>query len=317
MLLGFLPYLKNKLSNSDEFFGIAENPVRTINHDYPIEIIKLFKYQGELVKSGDTIMQIRRVDLEAKKHNLNFEKSELEKKILTELEEHKSIQKTLENKKNEILKIYQLRLNETDRNYKSQIELASKVFDSSELIQLQNSYNYQISDINAKKVLELSDVNLTSANESLEYLARQAENRIRLLKIQKEFDLLQKTEQGLFVICPEEGIIGQLELNPGDKLQAYASLCKIYGIHPNIVTIYIGDNQLSSITIGDSVVITGLNLNQSTLTGHVNALGTRITALPERLKKIPEMRAWGREVQIQIPAKNELLQGEKVIVRKK
>jgi multidrug resistance efflux pump len=317
LLLFFLPYLKYKLSNSDEFYGIAENPVRTINHDYPVEIIKIFKLQGEAVKAGDTLMQIRRADLESKKHNLIFEKSELDKKILREQEEHTSLLKNLRNRKTEVIKLYELRINEAERNFKPQIEVAKNVFNVQEIEQLKKSFANQIADLNDKKTLELNDLNLKTNNEILEYSARQAENITKLQKILKEQQLLESTENSLFVICPENGIIGMLELNPGDKLQAYSSLCKIYGTRPNIVTIYIGDNQLSSISIGDSVIISSLNISNYTLTGHVNALGTRITALPERLKKIPDLRAWGREVQILIPVHNELLQGEKVLVRKK
>ena len=57
--------------------------------------------------------------------------------------------------------------------------------------------------------------------------------------------------------------------------------------------------------IRDSYILKGIVVN----------LGTRITALPERLKKIPELRAWGREVQINIQQDNLFLQGEKVRVQ--
>jgi hypothetical protein len=54
-----LPLLKNKLKNTNEYFGIAENQVRNVNLEYPIEILTIKKQQGESVSKGDTILKFR------------------------------------------------------------------------------------------------------------------------------------------------------------------------------------------------------------------------------------------------------------------
>jgi hypothetical protein len=46
----------------------------------------------------------------------------------------------------------------------------------------------------------------------------------------------------------------------------------------------------------------------------VIGMGHRIVEIPERLRKIPEIKTYGREVLIQIPSDNKFLQKEKVVL---
>lgn len=315
LLIICLPFIKNKLNNTEEFFGIAENQIRNINLEYPVEILKIYKLQGEAVNQGDTLMKLRRVDLEAKKQSLEFDKLQNDKKLLADEEEYISNQKLLLNKRNEIIKDYQLKYGELDRTVRYQTNLLSQIIGIQDTGKGKDSRVALLNDLQIKESLELADVDLRIKNSKNEFRARQAESQVKSNKLQHEIELLSKSEQSLDLICPEDGIIGQLEFNPGDKIQAYTSLLKIYGNHPNTVTIYIGDNQLSTLKIGDTVQINSISNKGYSLPGVVNALGTRVTALPERLKKIPDLRAWGREIQIRIPFLNEFMQGEKVLVR--
>jgi multidrug resistance efflux pump len=310
-----LPFIKNKLNNTEEYFGIAENQIRNINLEYPVEILKIYKLQGESVKTGDTLMKLRRVDLEAKKQSLEFDKLQNYKKILADEEEYLSTQKLLLNKRNEIVKDYQLKYGEFERATLYQTNLLTQVIGKQDSSRGKESRTAIINDIKTKENLELADIDLRIKNSKNEFYSRQAESQVKSNKLVHEIELLTRSEQSLDLICPEDGIIGQLEFSPGDKIQAYTSLIKIYGTHPNTVTIYIGDNQLSTLKVGDTVKINSINNKEYWLHGVVNALGTRVTALPERLKKIPDLRAWGREIQIRIPSMNEFMQGEKVLVR--
>jgi hypothetical protein len=49
--------------------------------------------------------------------------------------------------------------------------------------------------------------------------------------------------------------------------------------------------------------------------GVISGLGHRIIEIPERLRKIPELRTYGREVLIEIPNNNHFLQKEKVLLQ--
>ena len=66
-----MPLLKNRLQTNNEFFYLAENQIRTINLDYPIEVIRLYKTLGESVLLGDTLLMYSRLDQERLKQNLS------------------------------------------------------------------------------------------------------------------------------------------------------------------------------------------------------------------------------------------------------
>ena len=48
--------------------------------------------------------------------------------------------------------------------------------------------------------------------------------------------------------------------------------------------------------------------------GVVTTLGSRIVEIPPRLRKIKELKTFGREIIIEIPSDNPFLQKEKVIL---
>lgn len=315
LLVICVPFIKEKLTYSDEYFGIAENQIRNINLEYPVEILKLNKLQGEAVHPGDTIFKLRRVDLEIKIQNFEFDKLQLEKKAVSDKEEFNGDLKILDNTRNDIKKQYQIKYAEIERNARLQSDLISKVIESREQNAVIKASVYQLNDLKDKETLELAELDLKFKNRKKEYDALQAETKVKISKLDNEIKFLTKSDQSLDLLSPEEGVIGFMELSPGDKIQAYNTLIKMYATHPNTVTIYIGDNQLSTLKLGDSVRVNSINSKNYFLLGAVTALGTRITPLPERLKKIPDLRAWGREVTIRIPAKNEFMQGEKVLVR--
>ncbi|MBK9015177.1 MAG: hypothetical protein IPM82_14525 [Saprospiraceae bacterium] len=123
-----------------------------------------------------------------------------------------------------------------------------------------------------------------------------------------------KTRGRTGTFLPQAGIVGQLDFLPGEKLTAYTVIMKIYGTHPDVVTTYIGDGRLAEIKLSDTLTVSSINQPEYQVSGVVLGLGTRIKELPERLRRIPELKAWGREVQLQIPLDNTFLQGEKVKV---
>ena len=126
--------------------------------------------------------------------------------------------------------------------------------------------------------------------------------------------MVRKQEADLEIFAPQTGIVGQLDFLAGEKIESYTIIMRIYGTHPDVVTTYIGDGRLAEINIGDELTVGSINQPEYTVQGKVIGLGTRVRELPERLRRIPELKAWGREVQLQIPLDNAFLQGEKVKV---
>lgn len=310
-----MPLLKNRLQTNNEFFGLAENQIRTINLDYPIEVIKLYKTLGESVLLGDTLLMYSRLDQERLKQNLEYDKLELEKRSQVSLEINHSELSLLQNKLNATKEFYQTKRIELEHEKELQLKLLQSVSSDKNLNEFHNKYELLKESLNQKEKIENSETNLRIKNLISEIKVSESANKIKILKLQNEILALDKMLLNAVLLAPESGIIGQLDFNVGDKIQSYNSILKIYGTHPYIVTSYIGDRQLSTIAEGDSLIISSLSNPTYSVPGKVSNMGTRISPLPERLKKIPELRAWGREIQIKIPPENVFMQGEKVKIQ--
>ncbi len=309
-----IPLLHNELYNLREFYGIAENPVRTMNLDYPVEISHILKRQGESIRKGDTILLLRRLDLKSRTANLEYEilENDLRNKI-----DHAQLL-------NEIEQLEKEKLDATSQfQFKSNAELY-KITQAEKLIHIvnekdtgfskshpiYNSYN----SLHDEYQRSLADLNLKILSKKKEAVRIQESYALKQRKLENEMHDLGLSTSELTIISPEDGMVGELDFAEKDRVPSFTPLVRIYGLHPNIVIMYISDQQLTKFQVGNMVTIRPISNPSYKIQGIINALGTRITSLPERLKKIPEARVWGREIQIKIPDENPFLQGEKVSV---
>ena len=70
------------------------------------------------------------------------------------------------------------------------------------------------------------------------------------------------------------------------------------------------------VSVGDSLEVrSGANGGRSRVHGVVVGMGSRIVELPLRLRKVPEILVYGREVTIRIPEKNGFLLGEMTAIQ--
>ena len=311
-LLYLIPTLRNKIQNADAFYGIAENPIRDYTRPNAVVIQTIQVKLGDQIKKGDTLMVFhpknlvyKKEDIASSSRTLQLESEAVRFSILQELEKNKK-------ERSLIIESYRIKKQKL-ADQKRTIDSISKVFfgSSSHANDKYLSELKALEDLEQVELKEKDDRRQLFNNELSSTPDPKIEKRAGLKSEEKR---ITEQEKELFLIADGEGIVGQLDFVPGDPVESYQSLIKIYASHPNLVTTYIGEGFLARARLGDEVKIYSINNPNYLLKGKITSLGTRITALPERLKKIPEIKAWGREVQIEIPLPNELLQGEKVSV---
>ncbi len=317
LLLFALPAIRTSLSHSIEFYGIAEQPVTSYNFDFPVEIQRIFRQQGETVFPGDTLVWLKRLDQKARETNLQFEKSENDLRLSLLDQNAANAESLLENQKTQLQRDFnyqtemlQLKINQI---HSAQQLIDPSLHNSNRLQELQNERQQK----ETKYKQDLAEINLKLLHLKKEQSFNRADNLLKQRKVDSEIKELYNSSDDLILVAKDSGIIGQLDYGVGDKLQAFTSILKVFKQHPNQVIFYIGEQQLTLVNIGDSVMVQSLNNAAIKYGGTITAMGNRLTALPERLKKIPELRAWGREVQLRLPLNNSFLQGEKVKVRLK
>lgn len=317
-VLFFVPITKKLVSHPEEFYGIAENQIRSINLQYPVEIREINVVLGQKVDSGQVLARLYRTDLPIKLNDINYEIRELQVKRWIDIEHQQAEVTKLEAKRTATRITYDQKIAQTETEYAAQ----AKVLASIKSIDLETAKNNGTADIHQQKIqtlkkekeLEIKQIEAELAQIQSQIQNAQAPIDLRIKKLEGELELIKKQEAELELYAPQAGIVGQLDFMPGEKLTAYTVIMRIYGTHPDVVTTYIGDGRLAEIKLGDTLTVSSINQPDYQVSGVVQGLGTRIKELPERLRRIPDLKAWGREVQLQIPFNNSFLQGEKVKV---
>lgn len=310
-----LVYISKKyISGGNEFFGVAENLNREINLEYPAQIKKLAVTLSQNVKKGDLLAVVYRTDLPMKFNMIDYSIQELNSKnsfeiqlLKGEIGKIEAEKKVLTTAYNEKIKQFELEGNIQKTLMNTIIVLDVKKgeneFLKQKILGAQNQFQEE---------LKLNETKLMNFQNELKKMSKPIEAQIR--KLEGERELLKKQEADLNIYAPQDGIISELVVQNEQKIDAYKVLMKIYDVRPNIVTTYITESNVTSLVPKKEYTIMSIHNKNYQIQGKLIGQSTRITLIPERLRKVPEMKLWGREIQLQISSDNNFLQGEKVKV---
>ena len=137
-------------------------------------------------------------------------------------------------------------------------------------------------------------------------------SEIKALEVQLEHYKERKKDE--VIIAPTDGLIGNVHCKEGEKISSFGALISFYEESPTLVVGYIHEELILKININDSIDIFSSSRPDIQNKGVVKTLGSRIVEIPPRLRKIKELKTFGREIIIEIPPDNPFLQKEKVIL---
>ena len=137
---------------------------------------------------------------------------------------------------------------------------------------------------------------------------------IKRLEAEQAFAADRLTES-IAVRAPYTGLVGNVFARAGEYLDAYVPLLSLYAPAPGSVRGYVHEDLRLRVALGDEFEVASLLHPDRPIRGTVTGLGARIVEIPARLRKLPELRTYGREVIVRIPVDNRLLQREKVSLR--
>ncbi|MBK9015176.1 MAG: efflux RND transporter periplasmic adaptor subunit [Saprospiraceae bacterium] len=96
-IIFFIPITKKLVSHPEEFYGIAENQIRSINLQYPVEIKEINVALGQKVDSGQLLARLYRTDTRPSSSTTStYEIRELQVKRLIDTEQPQSELRKLE-----------------------------------------------------------------------------------------------------------------------------------------------------------------------------------------------------------------------------
>ncbi len=305
-----------KLDNSVTFYGFAENKETEINMETPIEVNKIHITTGQKVKKGDILLDVVSSSLPIKISNATYSIEELQTKYnlwKTDLDWRIS-QYTIELANKTMQIQYEIDQLNAELEKNKQLVEQVKSISNKEKGTLKNPTHLKIKALNdeltnTKKIITTELNNLKSE--------RFASNnpllsRIRILEDELKHFNTKLEKQTIY--APSDGLIGNVHCKEDEKIPSFNPLVTFYEERPTLVIGYIHEDLILKVNISDSIDVFSSSRPNIQKMGVVKNLGSRIVEIPPRIRKIKELKTFGREIIIEIPPENPFLQKEKVIL---
>lgn len=295
----------------ETFYGIASTTETEINFSEPIEVTDIYVRAGDLVDSGQVLMRVMRAS--------KAERLVTEPYRIAELQAERALEQQ------QITD--QLRLLDTERDAKlselrgDRAQLAEELAYRRRLMAsvapaADSTYrplSARIAAIDAElaafaKTYEAEREALLSKRALATAPAAAAVGRLRA---EATFNRSQDSLT-YEIVAPARGLVGSLNAKIGEHKSGFAPLISFYEPSPRQVLSYVHEDKLLDAAVGDSVLVSSLATPASSSVGVVTGLGSRIIEIPRRLRRMPDIPTYGREVVVAIAAHNAFLQEEKV-----
>lgn len=303
------------VQQSSTFYGFAENKETEVNLDHDVLIEAVHVKDGQFVSKGDLLLEVAQSDFELKINDvetdlaeIDFKNQERKRDILNKikrLEAEKSAKS--EKTKTEIEAI------------KKELEFSKSLLKDLKSIEPGNPESpspveIEIESLKSELATELKpiDVELTQLYTELKSVNTSDHSRKNRLEYEKAY--YEKEEKKLKILAPSDGLIGNLRCKEGEHISKFNTLISFYQQNPTIVKGYVHENLILHVKVGDTLEVSSSLHPEHKGIGTVSGLGFRIVEIPERLRKRPEIKTYGREVLIEIPPDNPFLQKEKVVL---
>lgn len=297
----------------EDFYGLAQTEQTEINVNYPVEVQEILVAPGQTVRAGQVLMRVRRarpqerlVDQDFRIDELRAEERVEVQRIDSELEklrganalDRQALEQRIAALRTRSDYRTQLRgaLGDTARRDAPYQPLTDEVARlEAQLTETQRAFEARERALLAER--RLAGAPYASARERLG-----AEKAFEEAQAQLAYD----------VTAPADGVIGNVNAKLAEHKSSFSPLLIFYEPTPTQVRAYIHEDRTLDAEIGQRVRVASVSTEKQATEGRITGMGSRIVEIPSRLRRIPEVRTYGREVIVDIPATNAFLQNEKV-----
>ena len=299
------------------FFGFAENKELEIRLEHPSSIENIYVTAGSKVKKGDLLMEVTRSSLELTQSDLMHEIATLESQLKFRASSLQSSINQLEGQKAAKESEIQSQIAQLE----SEISIKKSLIKDLESIQPMNDSQGKspntIKIEGLKKELRLVVKPIDAQIKKLkgELYASANPIKIQIKKLKHELGIVNREEDKLSIYAPNDGVVGSIFCKVGEQFSAYNTLITFYQKNPTQVKAYVLENLILNVNMGDSVWVSSSVQANTQCRGKIIGMGSRIIEIPERLRKNPAFKTYGREIQIEISPNNDFLQKEKVTLK--
>jgi len=296
------------------FFGSTEAQEIQIRPEFDGRIKEIYVSAGQTISKGDTLLVLEVLEFDKRKSELSQQQSLAN--VMNHLEKTTGLQdkKILESEYN--FKITELKssLNELNQQMKIQSELKNSVSgllnnhqaENSNLLQTEKQgIEQQIRDLELERNNKLVALDQSIIKKSGSYKASLDFQNLELNYLQQKF-------QNRYMTASIDGIIGEFYFNPGDFIDSRSVIFNITSLMPSKVKGFLPESSEMIPQIGERVALYSSYRPNVLDSGTVVYVYPKISELPFRLRKVPELRAYGRELYISLSDNNPFYIGEKL-----
>ncbi len=314
VLVGALYFITRKLYNGSgkSWVGVAEAKDYTISSEKQATVFSIHVVQGQTIAAGDTLIKLSSLSLvqdieklENRIATLQSEKIEKQSLVKSEIELLKSgsaidvnqLQKEINQAESELT---------LNKNLTAELKLNTNQSQISPLEEKVNALKAEITLRSQSLQIKIQDLTVKNTTDQSLLL-----NQIRLF--QNELSLMRKEKLGLVKVASADGVVESIPVKQGEEVDSYTNLLSILPKSPTSVIGYL-QAEKDNPAIGTKVQLQGYEARWKTVEGKVIGYGA-ITALPEILQKSTAVKAFGKEIFIEMPAQNNFSTGEKLLIR--
>ena len=313
--LGAFFLIARNLQNqsSKQLFGIAQTEGQMLKIDFTAKIMKSNVRAGMKVNKGDTLMV--------------FDDATIEKRSFTENSASNiiNVERTAKN----ISLEKEMRLFEQEKNADI-VELEGQIRVLEQEIALQDNLKKAISNsgtsnnsLKHQEVKALQDdiaqIRMqTKAQMNLYEAERSNNNKIsgsRTRDMKNELKYIDREKQKLVLLAPYDGYIEEVFVAQNEIVKDFSDLVRINPKEPNKIVGFIHESIDIQYNMGDTFTLVSATRPEVMCKAQLVGVSPKLVELPFRLRKYTEIKAWGREIYINLPTANNFFIGEKVMIQ--
>lgn len=300
----------------DLFFGFAENKETEINLDYPVKVDKIMVKPGDFIEAGTRIAELTQITLSKEINDEQLRINELTSEFTTKRNDIESeIAILISERKQKIDAVNaEIDLLTTERKFNESISSGLKTLELEQGEGSKSVFEAELKVYNDRKALILSNYEAMINAKTLRIEDERGIYNSAVKRHKSDVGFAEEKIKKLNLESPSNAIIGNVQIKEGEYIQSFKTMVTLYEPNPTLVSGFVHESMIVDVKVGDKFYIRSAVDAQNGCTGIVTGMGSRIVEIPERLRKMPERKTYGREVLISIPADNKFLQKEKVII---
>lgn len=282
----------------------------TVRTEYTAEVLEVRVRPGQTVQPGDTLVLLSSAQLVR-------ELEKLDKKLESLQTEQSARRSAFQSSLNLVRTDISLKVRELEQELhqaEKELDLNTKLLAREDLKVSESSLAIEIRDMKAQIALYRQREQERESELRAAYTADQSILQSQLDLTNLELQTFQRARRALVKVADHHGVVETVSVRQGSVVDAFTGMVTLLPANPVMVVAFM-QYQGNDLLVGDKVEVAGMENPEFVIQGKVTGFGSMV-ALPEILQKSTAVKAYGREIFIEIPDRNPFTTGQKVLVKR-